>query len=77
MVVGTKSEACIDNVHARAELLLFCPSSVTHNRFLTFFDIRTAFCPEHAYRSPHICPISPVLGRMVQKEEHFVSSTGR
>lgn len=76
MVVGTKSEASIDNVHVRTELLLFCSSSTPHNRFLTFFDIRTAFCPEHAYRSPHICPISLILRTRVQREEHFVSSTG-
>lgn len=32
--------------------------------------------PGHAHCSPHSCPVSPVLGRRVQREEHIVSRLG-
>lgn len=69
-------EASVDNIHARKELLLFCSSSVPHNRFLTFSDTWIAFCPGLAYCSQHICPVSLSLGRGVQRKEHSVNSTG-
>lgn len=75
MVSGITIEASIDNVHARSEMLLFCSSSVPHNRLLIFSDMNSLY-PEHAYGLSHICPASLILWRGAKREEHSASSTG-